>query len=122
MTALESIYMLPVKVFDGEPPEAPTIDFFKASPASMVGAGDVEFSWSVSGEWTYVNLSNADGIIADYLNPVGFEKIKRLAIRQEMDRLVIHRPTDRFSILREKKIYLSTISSTTLQRGGTDSY
>ncbi len=73
---LESIFMLPVKVFDGEPPVAPTIDFFKGSPASMVGAGEVEFSWSVSGEWTRVNLSDADGVIADYLNPVGFTKIK----------------------------------------------
>ena len=72
---LEGIYMLPVKVFDGEPPKAPTIDFFKASPASMVGPGEVEFSWSVSGEWTRVNLSNANGILADYLNPVGFKKL-----------------------------------------------
>ncbi|MCP4142913.1 MAG: hypothetical protein GY755_21935 [Chloroflexi bacterium] len=72
---LEGIFMLPVKIYDGEPPEAPTIDFFKGSPLSMLGAGEVEFSWSVSGEWTRVSLSNAEGIVADYLNPVGFTKL-----------------------------------------------
>jgi hypothetical protein len=72
---LEGIFMLPVKVFDGDPPKAPTISFFKGSPLSMLGAGDVEFAWSVSGEWTRINLSNADGIIADYMNPVGFKKV-----------------------------------------------
>lgn len=72
---LQGIFMLPVKVFDGIPPTAPTIDFFNASPQSMLGGGEVEFSWSVSNEWTRINLSNADGIIADNLNPVGFKKI-----------------------------------------------
>ena len=72
---LEGIYTLPVKVYDGEMTEAPTIEFFSASPANMVGSGEVELSWSVSGEWTRVNLSDAGGIIVDYLNPVGFYDI-----------------------------------------------
>jgi hypothetical protein len=72
---LEQIYMLPVKVFDGIPPEAPTIDFFQGSPAKMVGAGPVEFAWSVSGEWTRVQLASGESTIADYLNPQGFKTI-----------------------------------------------
>ena len=72
---LEQIFMLPVKVFDGEPPVAPEIEFFKASPSKMVGEGEVEFAWSVSGEWTRVQLSSGDNVIADYLNPQGFKKI-----------------------------------------------
>lgn len=72
---LEQIYMLPVKVFDGIPPEAPTIEFFKASPVKMVGGGPVEFAWSVSGEWTRVQLASGDAIVADYLNPQGFKTV-----------------------------------------------
>lgn len=72
---LKGIFMLPVKVYDGEPPKAPAIEFFRGAPLSMQGGGDVEFTWSVSGEWTNVNLSNADGILADNLNPVGFKKL-----------------------------------------------
>jgi len=73
---LTGIFMLPVKVFDGIPPTAPTIDFFNASPQSMLGGGEVEFSWSVSNEWTRITLSDATGVIADNLNPIGFKKIK----------------------------------------------
>jgi hypothetical protein len=73
---LKDIFMLPVKVFDGQPPTAPTIEFLNATPTSMQGAGDVQFAWSVSGEWTRVQLSTEDGIVADYLNPQGFKTIK----------------------------------------------
>ncbi len=69
---LEQLFMLPVKVFDGEPPEPPTIEFFQASPSKLVGAGAVEFAWSVSGEWTRVQIASGENIIADYLNPQGF--------------------------------------------------
>jgi len=72
---LEQIYMLPVKVFDGTPPEAPKIEFFKASPLKMLGAGPVEFAWSVSGEWTRVQLASGESVIADYLNPQGFKTV-----------------------------------------------
>jgi hypothetical protein len=71
---LQQLFMLPVKVFDGQAPKAPTIDFFKASPQQMVGSSTVEFSWSVSGEWTHVQLSNADAVVADWLNAQGFKK------------------------------------------------
>ncbi len=73
---LEAIYMLPVKVFDGEPPKAPTIEFFTASPSRMVGAGDVQFAWSISGEWTRVQITSGDTVIADYLNPQGFKTVR----------------------------------------------
>ena len=72
---LTGIFMLPVKVFDGIPPVAPKIEFFRGTPLKMIGSGEVEFTWSISGEWTNVQLSNADGIIANNLNPVGFKKI-----------------------------------------------
>ncbi len=72
---LEQLFMLPVKVFDGTPPTAPKIEFFKGSPLSMVGPGNVQFAWSVSGEWTRVQLSTEGKVIADYLNPQGFKTI-----------------------------------------------
>ncbi len=72
---LQGIYMLPIKVFDGEPPEAPKIEFFTASPSTMTGAGDSEFAWSVSGEWTRIQISSGEEIIADYLNAQGFKTI-----------------------------------------------
>ncbi len=72
---LERLFMLPVKVFDGEPPVAPTIEFFEVSPSKMVGEGEVEFAWSVSGEWTRVQLSSGENVIADHLNPQGFKTI-----------------------------------------------
>ncbi|MCB2179912.1 hypothetical protein KQH54_02190 [bacterium] len=73
---LQQIFMLPVKVFDGVPPVAPTIEFFKASPTKMVGSGNVEFTWSVSGEWTNVQLLGADGVIENYLFAQGFHSLK----------------------------------------------
>jgi hypothetical protein len=72
---LEEIFMLPVKVFDGEPPEAPKIEFFEGAPAAMVGGGPVEFVWSVSGEWTRIQIASGEEIKADYLAAQGFETI-----------------------------------------------
>ncbi len=76
---LEKLFMLPVNVFDGEPPTAPKIDFFKAVPTKMVGSGSVQFSWSVSGEWTHIQLAKGtnDGeeVVADWINPQGFKKV-----------------------------------------------
>ena len=73
---LEKLFMLPVKVFDGEPPEAPAIEFFKASPVKMLGGGSVEFAWSISGEWTKVQLASGDGVIDDGLFAQGFLKLE----------------------------------------------
>ena len=72
---LEKIYMLPVKVFDGTPPVAPKIEFFQVTPAAITGPGKVQFAWSVSGEWTRIQLFTEDKVIADYLNPQGFKTI-----------------------------------------------
>ncbi len=71
----EVIYMLPVKVFDGQPPQAPKIDFFRASPLKAVGPSEVQFAWSVSGNWTRIQLSTEGQVVADYLNPQGFRTI-----------------------------------------------
>jgi hypothetical protein len=72
---LQKLFMLPVKVFDGEDPVAPTIKFFQAVPTSGTGDTDVQFSWSVTGAWTHIQLSTADGVVADWLNPSGFETV-----------------------------------------------
>jgi hypothetical protein len=73
---LEELFMLPVKVFDGQPPEAPKIEFFRASPVSAVGPSDVQFAWSVSGNWTRVQLSTEGTVVADYVNPQGFRSVR----------------------------------------------
>lgn len=77
--SLEKLYMLPVNVFDGIPPTAPKVDFFKAVPTKMTGGGNVQFSWSISGEWTHIQLARGtdkgEEIIADWLTPQGFKKI-----------------------------------------------
>ncbi|MCG2783881.1 MAG: hypothetical protein L6461_02130 [Anaerolineae bacterium] len=73
---LEQLFMLPVKVFDGTPPTAPKIEFFRASPLSAVGPSDVQFAWSVSGNWTRVQLSTEGTVVADYVNPQGFRSVR----------------------------------------------
>lgn len=73
---LEKLYMLPVKVFDGEPPEAPKIEFFNAAPAELTAPGELEFAWSVSGEWTRVQISSGDSIAGDFLFAQGFLKYR----------------------------------------------
>jgi hypothetical protein len=73
---LEQLFMLPVKVFDGTPPTAPKIDFFKASPVKAIGATDVQFAWSVSGNWTRIQLATEGNVVADYLNPQGFKSVR----------------------------------------------
>jgi hypothetical protein len=71
----KKLFMLPVVVFDGVPPAAPKIDIYKASPMGMIGAGKVQFAWSVSGDWTRIQLANGKGVVADYLNPQGFKTV-----------------------------------------------
>lgn len=73
---LEELFMLPVKVFDGTPPTAPKIEFFRASPLKAVGPSDVQFAWSVSGTWTRIQLATEGKVVADYLNPQGFKTIR----------------------------------------------
>lgn len=73
---LEELFMLPVKVFDGQPPQAPKIEFFRASPLSAVGSSNVQFAWSVSGNWTRVQLSTEGTVVADYVNPQGFRTVR----------------------------------------------
>jgi hypothetical protein len=70
------LFVLPVKVFNGDAPVPPTIEFFQAEPKELVTAGAVEFSWSVSGEWTRIQLSNKTGIVADYLSPQDITSIQ----------------------------------------------
>ena len=70
------IFVLPVKVFNGDAPAPPIIEFFQGEPKDLVAAGLVEFSWSVSGEWTRIQLSNGKGIVADYLNPQAITSIQ----------------------------------------------
>lgn len=73
---LEALWMLPVKVFDGLPPAAPKIEFFRATPLKAVGPTDVQFAWSVSGPWTRVALSTEGQVVADFLNPQGFRTLR----------------------------------------------
>ena len=69
---LAKLFMLPVTVFDGTPPVAPTIQFFKGAPTASVGAASVQFSWSVSGAWTHIKLTTGDTVVADWVNAQGF--------------------------------------------------
>ncbi len=71
----KGLFMLPVVVFDGAPPVAPKIDIFKASPMSMTGGQNVQFAWSVSGEWTRIQLTSGKGVVADNMNPEGFKTV-----------------------------------------------
>lgn len=73
---LEELFMLPVKVFDGQPPQAPKIEFFRASPLKSTGATNVQFAWSVSGTWTRVQLATEGTVVADYINPQGFRTVR----------------------------------------------
>ena len=82
---VESMYfVLKAKVGDFEkpyPPEyvvvtpadaKPIIDYFKATPAKLTSAGNVEFSWSVSGPVDSVTISNKSGPIKAGLQAQGF--------------------------------------------------
>ncbi len=71
----KKLFMLPVTVFDGAPPVAPKIDIFKASPMSITGPGKVQFTWSISGEWTRIELSSGAGVAAKNLMPEGFKTV-----------------------------------------------
>jgi hypothetical protein len=70
---LEEIRLLPIGVLDKPAdPTPPTINFFKAAPASVVGKGKVEFSWSVSGITDKIEITDSSGVVATKLDPQGF--------------------------------------------------
>jgi hypothetical protein len=72
---LEKLFMLPVTVFDGQPPVAPSIQIFQAAPTKSVGKASVTFSWVISGAWTRIQLTNAGTIVADWLPATGSKKV-----------------------------------------------
>lgn len=73
---LEEIRLLPVGVLPpGSPPEPPTINFFKAAPEEMVGSGESEFSWSISGLTDKIEITDAGGTIKTDLPAQGFTSV-----------------------------------------------
>lgn len=92
-------YSLPISIRSEKNTEAiaPKIDLFDANPASLTQPGKTTLSWSVSGDWTRIQLISSDAssnsidsgidkeninpsaisqnggfILADYLAPTGF--------------------------------------------------
>ncbi len=77
---LEQIFMLPVVVFDGVPPTTPKVDFLRQCQQKWSALVMCRFSWSVSGEWTHIQLAkgvdNGEEVVADWINPQGFKTLK----------------------------------------------
>jgi hypothetical protein len=72
----KEVRILPVGVLDpDEPPVAPTINFFKAAPDTLVGAGEVELAWSVTGMFQDISIKNGEETIASGLSAQGFRTI-----------------------------------------------
>ena len=70
----QEIRLLSVGVQDKVDAKAPVVDIFKAAPELLpVGGGSVEFSWSVSGQTTNVQITGKDGILANKLPAQGFQ-------------------------------------------------
>ncbi len=72
----EGLWMLPIKVFDGIPPQAPKIEFFRATPLKAVGPTDVQFSWSISGEWDRVEILTEGTVVSRMSVAQGFKTIR----------------------------------------------
>ncbi len=53
---LKKTWLLPVTVAAGGKAEPPKIDFFVGNPTSVEGQGNTDLSWSVSGNWTRIQL------------------------------------------------------------------
>jgi hypothetical protein len=69
----QEIRLLSVGVQDKIVPQAPTVDIFKVAPDTLaVGGGNVEFSWSVSGQTTKIEITSKDGVLATNLPAQGF--------------------------------------------------
>ena len=73
---LEEIRLLPIGVLEpGAEPKPPTVEFFKVAPEEIVGSGTVEFSWSVSGQFDRVEITNLDGVVVAGLPAQGFKAL-----------------------------------------------
>lgn len=69
----QEIRLLSVGVQDKIVPQPPKVDIFKAAPNALaVGGGSVEFSWSVSGQTTKIEITSKDGVLATNLPAQGF--------------------------------------------------
>ncbi len=73
---LQESRILPVGVLEpGAPPEPPKVDFFTAAPDTLVGPGNVELSWSVSGAYDSIKITNGSSVVAEGLSAQGFKTI-----------------------------------------------
>ena len=73
---LTEVRLLSVGVLPPDaPPTPPTINYFKASPDTITGPGNVEFSWGVSGITDKIQITNINGVVADNLAAQGFKAI-----------------------------------------------
>ncbi len=73
---LQESRILPVGVLEpGAPPEPPKVDFFTAAPDTLVGPGSVELSWSVSGSYDSIKITNGSSVVAEGLSAQGFKAI-----------------------------------------------
>jgi hypothetical protein len=70
---LRETRILPVGVM--AEPTPPTVDFFTAAPDTLVGSGDVELAWSVSGSVDSVRINNGSTVVADKLGAQGYKTI-----------------------------------------------
>ncbi len=74
---LRETRILPIGVLDPEaPPPMPVITFFTAAPDTIVGPGNVELSWSVSGIFDNIKILNGSEVVDNNLNAQGFRTIK----------------------------------------------
>lgn len=73
---LEEIRLLPIGVLEpGAEPAPPTVEFFKAAPEEIVGSGSVDFSWSVSGVFDRIEITNLEGVVASGMPAQGFKAL-----------------------------------------------
>ncbi len=73
---LQESRILPVGVLEpGAPPEPPTVGFFTAAPDTLIGPGNVELSWSVSGSYDNIKITNGSSVVADGLSAQGFKTV-----------------------------------------------
>ncbi len=73
---LQESRILPVGVLEPDaPPEPPKVDFFTAAPDTLIGTGNVELSWSVSGSYDSIKITNGTSVVAEGLSAQGFKTI-----------------------------------------------
>ncbi|MEI7844522.1 MAG: FHA domain-containing protein [Chloroflexota bacterium] len=72
----KEVRILPVGVLDpAAPPVPPTINFFTAAPDTLIGPGNVELSWSVSGSFQNISINNNTAVIVKGLPGQGFKTV-----------------------------------------------